>query len=180
MMKKLILMITASVLPFIVMAQKATDNKSAQRLQQLEDRAALKNLVDTFSNLADTKEVDKQVLLFTEDATVMSYSGGQMVSSLKGRKQIGETFSAYLANFETVYHMNGQQTVELQDDQASGVSYCLVVLIGREEGKQIRNTSGVVYKDRYVRRDGKWLIASRVSNFAWRSRDEVPPAGAPR
>ncbi|MBS0590427.1 MAG: nuclear transport factor 2 family protein, partial [Proteobacteria bacterium] len=39
-----------------------------QRLQQLEDRVALKTLVDTFSNLADTKSVDEQVLLFTEDA----------------------------------------------------------------------------------------------------------------
>ena len=36
----------------------------------------------------------------TDDATVVSYAGTQMVSSLKGRKQIGDTFAAYLSTFE--------------------------------------------------------------------------------
>jgi hypothetical protein len=79
----------------------------------------------------------------------------------------------HLANFETFYHMNCQQTVDLRGDQASGVSYCLVVLIGTEDGKTIRHTSGVIYNDEYVRNGGRWLIAKRVSNFAWRTRKEV-------
>ncbi|WP_222282864.1 nuclear transport factor 2 family protein [Rhizobium leguminosarum] len=57
-----------------------------QKLQALEDGAALKTLVDTFSNLADTKDVTAQLLLFTEDATVSSVSSGQPGSSFKGRK----------------------------------------------------------------------------------------------
>ena len=47
--------------------------------------------------------------LFTEGATVESYTGGRPGSSLKGRKQIGDTFAAFVTNFETVYQMNGQQ-----------------------------------------------------------------------
>ncbi|ANQ25147.1 bile acid 7-alpha-dehydratase [Vibrio natriegens] len=144
-----------------------------QRLQILEDRGAIKTLVDTFSNLADTKEIDKQVQLFTENATVESYSDGKLSSSLKGRKQIGETFSAFLSNFDTVYHINGQQTVEISGDTASGTSYCLVVLIGAVDGKVYRNTMGVKYKDNYVRENGQWLIAKRVSDFVWRTVDEV-------
>ncbi|MBO0144632.1 nuclear transport factor 2 family protein [Agrobacterium sp. Ap1] len=144
-----------------------------QRLQTLEDRAALKTLVDTFSNLADTKDVSSQVLLFTEDATVSSVSDGQPGSSFKGRKEIGDAFGGYLANFETVYHINGQQTVELTGDTATGTAYCLVVLIADDAGKKIRNTSGVTYHDEYVRRDGKWLIAKRTSNFTWRDRQEL-------
>nr|WP_205960418.1 nuclear transport factor 2 family protein [Ramlibacter henchirensis] len=70
-----------------------------QRIQSVEDRAALKTLVDTFSNLADAKDVKSQVLLFTEDATVDSYVGGALTSSLKGREQIGQRFGEYLANF---------------------------------------------------------------------------------
>ncbi|WP_221997997.1 nuclear transport factor 2 family protein [Rhizobium laguerreae] len=133
-----------------------------QKLQALEDRAALKTLVDTFSNLADTKDVTAQVLLFTEDATVSSVSSGQPGSSFKGRKEIGDAFAGYLANFETVYHINGQQTVELNGDTATGTAYCLVVLIADEAGKKIKNTSGVTYHDEYVRGDGKWLIAKRT------------------
>ena len=161
------------LLPQASPAQSKAEPTLSQRLQQLEDRAALKTLVDTFSNLADTKSVDAQVLLFTEDASVDSWSEGKQVSSLKGRKQIGKSFSDYLALFDTVYHMNGQQTVELHGDRATGTSYCLVVLIGKEGDQRYRNTSGVIYRDEYVRRDGRWLIAKRISNFTWRSREEV-------
>jgi len=122
--------------------------------------------------------VNAQLLLFTEDATVVSWSEGRQVSSLTGRKQIGDAFSGYLALFDTVYHMNGQQTVELDGDRATGTSYCLVVLIGKDGDKRYRNTAGVVYQDEYVRREGRWLIAKRVSNFTWRSRDEVPATEA--
>lgn len=162
------------ILPHLTQAQTMSEPALIDRLQQLEDRAALKDLVDTFSNLADTKSVDAQVLLFTEDATVDSWSEGKQVSSFTGRKQIGDAFSAYLALFDTVYHMNGQQTVELHGDHATGTSYCLVVLIGKDGDKRYRNTAGVIYHDDYVRRDGRWLIAKRVSNFSWRSREEVP------
>jgi hypothetical protein len=159
--------------PVMTNAQTTPSVDLAQRVRQLEDRATLKALVDTFSVLADRKDVQQQTLLFTEDATVDSYSGGQLVSSLKGRKEIGDTFGAYLAGFTSVYHMNGQQTLALDGDRATGTSYCLVVLIGPENGKTIKQTSGVYYDDEYVRRGGKWLIARRVSHFAWRDRDEV-------
>lgn len=39
-----------------------------QRIQRLEDQTAIKHLVDTFSNLADDKDVASQMPLFTEDA----------------------------------------------------------------------------------------------------------------
>src|SRR5687767_2378489 len=134
-MKRVVLALALLCVPVATRGQTVNESNLAQRVQQLEDKAALKNLVDTFSNLADQKDVQKQTLLFTEDATVESYSGGKLSSSLKGREQIGKTFGAFLANFETVYHINGQQTVELHGDKATGVAYCLVVLIGKENGK---------------------------------------------
>jgi hypothetical protein len=139
------------------------------RLKALEDRADLKALVDTFSNLADQKNVGAQVLLLTEDATVDSYVDGNLVSSLKGREQIASAFSGFLAQFDTVCHQNGQQTVELNGDRAAGSSYCTVVLIGAgaHGGQRTRNTSGVIYADQYERRNGRWLIASRISRFVW-------------
>jgi ketosteroid isomerase-like protein len=150
-----------------------------KRLQALEDRAALKELVDTFSNLADAMDVNSQLSLFTEDATVDSYVGGALVSSLKGREQIGQGFGAYLANFHAVYHHNGQQTVSIRGDRATGVSYCFVVLVGTKDGKTTTTSSGVTYNDEYVRRTGRWLIAKRTSHFVWRDVREVA-AAAPR
>ena len=174
-MNTLVLAATLLVIPVSTMAQTANDTL-AQRVQRLEDGAALKRLVDTFSNLADQKDVPKQVLLFTEDATVESITDGKSSSALKGREQIGKAFAAYLANFETVYHINGQQTVDLRGDTATGISYCLVVLIGVENGKRIKNTSGVYYNDEYVRRGNAWLISKRVSHFTWRQREEISQA----
>ena len=64
--------------------------------------------------------------------------------------------------------------MDLRGDTAAGVSYCLVVLIGVENGKRIKNTSGVYYNDEYVRRGNPWLISRRVSHFTWRDKEEMP------
>jgi hypothetical protein len=175
-MKTLMLAVALLVTSVAAEAQTTREGNLAERMRLIEDRVALKALVDTFSVLADQKDVQRQTLLFTEDATVESYSAGQLVSSLRGRKQLGETFRDYLAQFQAVYHLNGQQTVEVHGDRATGVSYCLVVLIGSENGTTIKNTSGVIYNDEYVRRGGRWLISKRVSNFTWRDREEVARA----
>lgn len=127
---------------------------------EVTDRMALKELVDTFSNLADVKDVDAQMTLFTNDAEVHSKSGDR-VSVMKGKEQIGKAFADYLALFDVVYHLNGQQTVEIKGNEATGISYCFVTLIGG--GK--KNQSGVRYRDTYVKVDGKWLIKKRESNF---------------
>jgi ketosteroid isomerase-like protein len=171
--KPLILALALLVAPATVLSQTTRPSDVAQRLQQLEDRAALKALVDTFSVLADRKDVATQVLLFTEDATVESRTGGQPGTPFRGRKQIGDAFSAFLATFETVYHINGQQTVTITGNRATGVAYCLVTLIGNENGKRIKTTMGVIYNDEYVRQGGRWLIAKRTSNFTWRERTEM-------
>ena len=129
-----------------------------------EDVLALKKLVDTFSNLADVKDVKSQMDLFTEDAEVISKTANQTFHT-KGKKEIEKSFADYLALFDIVYHLNGQQTVDINGDQATGTSYCFVTLIGK--GKM--NQSGVRYNDTYVKQNGKWLIKKRESNFTFTS-----------
>lgn len=132
------------------------------------DRIALKDLVDRFSVAADDKDVQAQTLMFTEDATVDSYRGSELISSFKGREEIGNAFGNFLAQFDTVFHINGQQTVKIDGDTATGTAYCQVVLIGKnEDGKNIMTTQGVRYTDTYKKVNGEWLIASRASNFMW-------------
>ena len=138
----------------------------------IEDTLALKKLVDTFSNLADVKDVKSQMDLFTDDAEVISKTGNQTFHS-KGKKEIEKAFTDYLALFQIVYHLNGQQTVEIKGDNATGISYCFVTLIG--DGK--KNQSGVRYNDTYVKQNGKWLIKKRVSDFMFTS---VDPYNSPK
>ena len=157
----------------LVFAQK-TDNKNIeQRLAAIEDKMAIKYVVDEFSNLADTKEIDKQVLLFTEEGVVVSVSNGQPSSPLKGREQLKKAFSGFLSNFHTVYHQNGQQTINLQGDKAEAISYCRVILVGKQNDKETKTTLYTIYKDVFVKEKGKWLIKHRTSNFVHREVEEV-------
>ena len=142
-MKSITIALVSILFSTISFAQKMDNKNIEQRLAAIEDKMAIKHVVDEFSTLSDQKEAQKQTLLFTEDATVQTLFNGQVISSLKGRKQIGETFGAFLNNFETVYHINGQQTVTLNGDKASGISYCAVTLIGMENGKKIKTSIGV-------------------------------------
>ncbi|TXI71112.1 MAG: nuclear transport factor 2 family protein [Cyclobacteriaceae bacterium] len=135
------------------------------RIQTIEDKLAIKQVVDVFSNLADTKEIDKQVLLFTEDGIVESGSGDNKMT-LSGRKQLFDAFSGYLASFSIVYHQNGQQTIdELTANTAKTTSYCRVILIGNQNGQPTKITHYVIYNDQFVKQNGEWLIKKRHSNF---------------
>ena len=140
-------------------------------IQKLEDQLALKKLVDTFSNLADTKDTKAQMDLFTDDAEVISKADGKTFVS-KGKKDIEKAFADYLKLFDVVYHLNGQQTVEINGDNATGISYCFVTLIGN--GK--KNQSGVRYHDTYVKQNGKWLIKKRESDFMYTTVDDMKKA----
>ncbi len=170
-MKKAALVIVVSIFYFSLKAQNMKE--LTIRITEIENRMAIKNLVDTFSILADQKETEKQKSLFTEDATSETYINGQVVSTLKGRKQIGDAFANFLHNFETVYHINGQQTLTLEGTRASGISYCAVTLIGTENGKKMKTSIGVYYHDDFVLEGNHWLIAHRKATFAWQEKIQL-------
>jgi len=157
----------------VTTAQKMDNKSIEQRIALIEDKMAIKYIVDEFSNLADTKEIDKQVLLFTEDGIVQSVSKDQPSSTLKGREQLKQAFSSFLSNFHTVYHQNGQQTINLQGNKAEAVSYCRVILVGKQNEKEMKTTLYTIYKDLFVKENGKWLISQRTSNFVRREVEEV-------
>ena len=162
-MLKQILIFIIMIFSIVGCAQKSGEID----LKNIENRIALKELVDTFSILADKKETDAQTFLFTEDAEVYTYNEGELTTVLKGREEIGKAFGDYLSLFETVYHINGQQTVNIDGDKADGISYCQVVLVRTENGEKIALMQGVYYNDEYTNIDGKWLISKRTSNFVW-------------
>jgi hypothetical protein len=172
-MKSIKITLLFLLLSTITFAQKMGNKSIEQRLEAIEDKMAIKYVVDEFSNLADTKEIDKQVLLFTEDGVVESLSKGQPSTPLKGREQLKQAFSRFLANFHTVYHQNGQQTINLQGQKAEATSYCRVILVGKQNDKEMKTTLYTIYKDSFVKENGKWLIKHRTSNFVHREVEEV-------
>ncbi|MEY2595310.1 MAG: hypothetical protein RI965_582, partial [Bacteroidota bacterium] len=84
-MKRLLLFIILnSGICLLLNGQENSVKNQNKILQDLSDRAALKNIVDTFSILADQKNISKQVELFTENAEVVSKVQGQPGIVLKG------------------------------------------------------------------------------------------------
>ncbi|MGX2968057.1 nuclear transport factor 2 family protein [Ursidibacter sp. B-7004-1] len=129
---------------------------------QLLDRQALRDLVDTFSNLADEFKIPEQMPLFTQDAVVNTHIGGKLVFEMQGHEEILKTFSDFTAQFSTMYHLNGQHTVSFQNErEASAILYCLVKLANEKEVQ----THSVRYLDNYVKQGDKWLICKRVAHF---------------
>ncbi|WP_319226614.1 nuclear transport factor 2 family protein [Draconibacterium orientale] len=172
-MKNLLTTLVLLAIVSLTYAQKMDNKNLEQRVNAIEDKMAIKEVVDVFSNLADTKEIDKQVLLFTEDGVVESITNGQS-NVLKGREQLKQAFSGFLSNFQIVYHQKGQQTIdELTENTAKTTSYCRVILVGELDGKQMKTTLYTIYNDSFVKQDDKWLIAHRTSNFVWREVEEV-------
>ncbi|ACU63117.1 nuclear transport factor 2 family protein [Chitinophaga pinensis] len=143
-------------------------------IQELADRIALKELVDKVSILADRKDVHAQVQLFTENGISETFAGDTAILKLKGRKAMEEAFADLLKDYETVYHFNGQQQLTIDGDEATGICYCLVTLIGIENDKRIKTDIGAVYHDRFIRENNSWLIAQRIGYFNWQDKSELP------
>jgi SnoaL-like domain len=173
-MKKSVLLLV--LLLFYVSTEAQTmrnDDNLKKRISEIEDRIALKELVDTFSVLADKKDVKAQTQLFTPNGMVETFVNGNQVAKLNGRKEMEDAFGAFLKNFETVYHFNGQQTVKINGNKATGILYCMVTLIGIENGKKMKTSIGVYYEDEYVRENNRWLIAKRTSIFDRQDKQEL-------
>ncbi len=142
-------------------------------IKELEARISLQELVATVSILGDRKDFNAQMKLFSEDAVSETFADGASILKLKGRKEMAEAFSNFLKDFETVYHFNGQQVLNINGDNATGTLYCLVTLMGNENGKKMKTTIGAIYRDDYIFKSNRWLIAKRIGNFDWREKREV-------
>jgi hypothetical protein len=154
-------------------ASCATQTMSRSPTNEVEAKIALRELVDTFSLLADRKEAWKQTELFTENARVVTYANGAVAADLTGRQAIGSTFDNFLKNFDVVYHFNGQHVVALNGNRATGQLYCVTWLFSTERDKKFKTTIGVRYNDEYQLVNGHWLISKRTSYFEWQTKEEV-------
>ncbi len=89
-----------------------------------------------FSLFFILKDFENQVQLFSENAISETIAEGKTVLKLEGRKVMSQAFEKFLQDIKTVYHFNGQQVVEIDGNNATGKCYCLITLIGNDNGKK--------------------------------------------
>jgi len=130
-------------------------------IEEIKDRIALRELVDRVSALADQKDFDAQVQLFTHDGISETIADGAVVLRLQGRKAMAEAFADYLKEVDSLFHLNGQQLLSIEGDKAAGICYCDITLVSGA----IKTAIKAIYSDDYLHDGGVWRIAKRTGNF---------------
>ena len=134
------------------------------------DRLALRELFDAYAHCADRRDAEGQKALFTEDTLFAVYvdgEGSEATYVLNGREALTPVFDD-LNRYEATTHFNGQSTVELDGDRATGESYCLAHhLTEAEDGSRMLMVASIRYLDTFVKQDGAWLFAERRLMVNW-------------
>lgn len=134
-------------------------------LEILQAKSELRELIDAYAILGDEKKIAEQMKLFTPDATYKAYMGDQLAANVSGTEQLEKEFAGHASFVKRYFTLNGQHTVKLNGDAATGVSFTLIKMVREEEGKEVLTDYSVRYEDIYVRQNGTWLIKERTAYF---------------
>jgi ketosteroid isomerase-like protein len=133
------------------------------------DRLAIRELVDAYAHCADRRDADGQKSLFTEDAHFVVYMGGQgsePTQVLDGREALTPVFDD-LNRYQATMHFNGQSTIALDGERATGESYCIAHHLFTDDGERKLMVAWLRYGDTFVKVDGAWLFAERKLYLDW-------------
>ncbi len=133
------------------------------------DRVAIRELVDAYAHCADRREAEGQKSLFTEDTHFVVYMDGQgsePTEVLDGREALTPVFDD-LNRYQATMHFNGQSTIWLEGERATGESYCVAHHLFTQDGERNLMVAWLRYGDTFVKRDGAWLFAERNLYVDW-------------
>ncbi len=136
-------------------------------LRDLQDRAAIHDLVMRYARAVDRRDLAGVAACFTPDA---AYEGQLSTSGIADALARLETA---LASWDVTQHLMGNQLIELHGDRASCETYAVATHVRGEGPTRRELTVAVVYQDDLVRRGGGWLICKRVARTLF-SRETGP------
>jgi hypothetical protein len=140
-----------------------------QRLQELEDRIAIRELIDQYTYCADTRNAQGQMAIFTENTNFEVYMDEKLpepTQVVKGRKNLFPVFDDLNQYFSTM-HFNGQSTVKLDGNKATGITYCRAYHLKVQDGVQKCMIAGIRYHDTMVKQNHVWLFSERKLKVCW-------------
>ncbi|HEX6393470.1 MAG TPA: nuclear transport factor 2 family protein [Acidimicrobiales bacterium] len=142
------------------------------------DRLAIRELFDAYAHCADTRDAEGQKALFTEDARFAVYMDGPDSEAnyvLQGREALSPVFDD-LNRYQATMHFNGQSTVILGANRATGDSYTIAHHVYTEGGTRMMMVAWLRYLDIFTKVDRNWYIADRQIILEW---SETRPLGPP-
>jgi hypothetical protein len=142
------------------------------------DRLAIRELFDAYASCADRRDAEGQKAVFTADtrfAVYMDGPGSEPSYVLEGREALSPVFDD-LNRYEVTMHFNGQSTVTIDGNQATGDSYTIAHHVFTEDGSRKMMVAWLRYLDTFTKLDESWYIADRSIILEW---SETRPLGAP-
>jgi hypothetical protein len=133
------------------------------------DRLALRELFDAYAHCADRRDAEGQKALFTDETVFAVYMDGEDSEPtylLQGREALTPVF-ADLNRYEATTHFNGQSTVTLDGDSATGESYTIAHHLYTEDGARRIMIAFLRYLDTFAKIDGRWYFAARKLILDW-------------
>jgi hypothetical protein len=142
------------------------------------DRIALRELFDTYAHCADRRDAEGQKSLFTDDTVFAFYmdgDGSQPTYVLDGREALTPIFDD-LDRYEVTTHFNGQSTIAVDGNRATGESYTLAHHLYTDAGKRMIMIASLRYLDSFAKVDGRWYFSERKLIVDWSETRPSTPA----
>jgi len=133
------------------------------------DRLALRELFDAYAHCADRRDAEGQKALFTDDTVFAVYMDGEGTEPtyvLNGRGALTPVFDD-LKRYEVTTHFNGQSTVAVDGNRATGESYTIAHHLFSEDGTRKIMIASLRYLDTFAKLGGRWYFAERKLILDW-------------
>ena len=147
------------------------DDDVDARLQRVEDRLAIQELLSAYGMLLDNREYDAVGDLFTEDARFWQHRGS--TTDARTRRGIVEFYRERLGHAGPTFHYHHGFVLDFTDDRHATGRVAAHAELGIE-GRMI--LVGFRYHDAYEKGgDGRWRFAERETHFHYfMPADELP------
>lgn len=133
------------------------------------DRLAIRELFDAYARCADRRDAEGQKALFTEDtrfAVFMDGEGSEATYVIESREGLTPIFED-LRRYQATTHFNGQSTIELDGDRATGESYTIAHHLWSDGDVRKIMIASLRYRDTFTKIDGVWYFAARDLILDW-------------
>ena len=144
-------------------ADAAPRDAVAERLQRLEDREQILELMSAYGATLDRRDFAAFGRLFAADA---SYGGGAATAPTRGRAAIASMLEkAITGNTANLpgpnSHLFFNPSIHVEGDRATARSKGAYT-VPDQATKATQLIFFITYEDTFVRRDGRWLFQQRV------------------
>ena len=146
------------------------------------DRLALRELFDAYAHCADRRDAEGQEAPFTDDTVFAVYMGGEGSDPtyvLHGREALTPVFED-LNRYQATTHFNGQSTVTIDGNRATGESYTIAHHVFTEDGTHKIMIASLRYLDNFAKVEGRWYFAERKLILDWSETRSMAAPTAPR